>query len=81
MHWRGTHHVFHQADPASLWFGIMTWGHLSSPDLVRWTRHEPALVPSQPPDRDGCWTGCIVDVDGTATAIYTGVVALRGRPE
>jgi hypothetical protein len=37
---------------------------------------EAALVPSQPPDRDGCWTGCVVDVNGVATAIYTGVVAL-----
>jgi beta-fructofuranosidase len=78
VHWRGTHHVFHQSDPGSLWFGTMSWGHVTSTDLVRWTREEPALVPSQPPDRDGCWTGCIVDVDGTATALYTGVVALGG---
>lgn len=76
IQWQGTHHVFHQADPASLWFGTMTWGHVSGTDLVHWTRHEPALVPSQPPDRDGCWTGCVIDVDGVATAVYTGVAAL-----
>jgi beta-fructofuranosidase len=76
IHWQGTHHVFHQAEPDRLWFGRMTWGHVSGTDLVHWTRHEPALEPSQPPDRDGCWTGCVVDVDGEATAIYTGVVAL-----
>lgn len=76
MQWQGTHHVFHQADPDSVWFGTMTWGHVSSTDLLHWTREEPALVPSQPPDRDGCWTGCVVDADGTATAIYTGVAAL-----
>jgi beta-fructofuranosidase len=76
VHWNGTHHVFHQSDPDSLWFGTMSWGHVSSTDLLHWRRDEPALVPSQPPDRDGCWTGCVVDVDGVATAIYTGVVAL-----
>lgn len=76
VHWRGTHHVFHQSDPNSLWFGTMTWGHVASADLLHWQRHEPALVPSQPPDRDGCWTGCVIDVDGTATAVYTGVVSL-----
>lgn len=76
IHWRGTHHVFHQADPASVWFGRMTWGHVSGTDLLHWTRHQPALEPSQPADRDGCWTGCVVDADGVATAIYTGVVAL-----
>lgn len=75
-HWRGTHHVFHQSDPGSTWFGTMSWGHVSSTDLLQWQRDEPALVPSQPPDRDGCWTGCIVDVAGVATAIYTGVVSL-----
>jgi beta-fructofuranosidase len=76
VHWQGAHHVFHQSDPDSLWFGTMSWGHVSSTDLLHWQRDEAALVPSQPPDRDGCWTGCVVDVDGVATAIYTGVVAL-----
>jgi beta-fructofuranosidase len=74
VHWHGTHHVFHQANPDGVGFGTMTWGHVSSTDLLHWTREEPALVPSQPPDRDGCWTGCVVDADGTATAIYTGAV-------
>jgi beta-fructofuranosidase len=76
VHWRGTHHVFHQSDPDSLWFGTMSWGHVSSTDLLHWRRDEPALVPSQPADADGCWTGCVIDVDGVATAVYTGVVAL-----
>jgi beta-fructofuranosidase len=75
VHWQGIHHVFHQANPDSVSFGTMTWGHVSGTDLVRWTREELALVPSQPADRDGCWTGCVVDADGTATAIYTGAVA------
>jgi beta-fructofuranosidase len=76
VHWQGTHHVFHQSDPDSLWFGTMNWGHVSSTDLLHWQRDEPALMPSQPPDADGCWTGCVVEVDGVATAVYTGVVAL-----
>ncbi len=72
--WRGRHHVFHQFDPESLWFGHMKWGHFSSDDLVRWEQHPAALSPSQDADRDGVWSGCVVDDGGTATAIYTGVV-------
>jgi beta-fructofuranosidase len=42
---------------------------------VNWERHPVAIAPSdQGPDADGVWSGCVVDHDGIATAIYTGVV-------
>lgn len=76
VHWKGRHHVFYQSDPASLWFGVMQWGHVSSEDLVTWKQHPAALVPSPGADLAGCWSGCIVDDEGVATAIYTGIVKL-----
>lgn len=74
VHWKGRHHVFYQSDPASLWFGRMQWGHVSSEDLISWEHHPAALVPGVGADRDGCWSGCIVDDGGTATAVYSGIV-------
>lgn len=76
VHWRGRHHVFHQSGPDAVAGGMKSWGHLSSDDLFNWQRHPIALEPSQAADRDGCWSGCIVDDHGVATAIYTGVVTL-----
>jgi len=44
---------------------------------VHWTHLPLALAPKPGgPDKDGCWTGCAVDDNGTPTLIYTGV-----RPE
>ena len=38
----------------------MSWGHLTSKDLVSWTSSsKPALIPDQPYDRDGVFTGCM----------------------
>ncbi|MDQ6795344.1 MAG: glycoside hydrolase family 32 protein [Chloroflexota bacterium] len=72
----GRYHVFHQANPRGVWFGRMEWGHLSSPDLVRWTRHPTAIAPSAGPDGDGSWSGCVVLDHGRPVAVYTGVNSL-----
>ena len=73
---RGRYHVFHQADPRALWFATAQWDHLSSPDLVRWTRHDTAIAPSPGPDEDGSWSGCVVFDGEVPTAVYTGVRSL-----
>jgi len=72
----GNYHVFHQSNPRRVWFGAMEWGHLSSPDLVHWTRHPTALRPSPGADAGGCWSGCVVIDGGVPTAVYTGVESL-----
>lgn len=73
VQWRGRYHVFYQHHPAAPCWGRMHWGHASSADLVDWTDHGLALLPSsEGPDHDGCWSGSIVVVDGTPVAFYTG---------
>jgi beta-fructofuranosidase len=39
----------------------MSWGHLTSSDLLRWRRNgnKPVLEPSEPYDREGVLTGCL----------------------
>ncbi len=73
VHWDGRYHLFYQYNPAGPFHGSIHWGHASSEDLVTW-RDEPVALAPDPdgPDRDGCWSGCIVDDDGTPRAVYTG---------
>ncbi|ADI08285.1 Glycosyl hydrolase family 32 domain protein [Streptomyces bingchenggensis BCW-1] len=72
--WRGRHHLFYQHNPDAPIHANVHWGHVSSPDLVRWEHHPIALAPTPGgPDEAGCWSGCVVDDDGVPTAVYTGV--------
>ncbi|MYU14509.1 hypothetical protein GTZ78_28470 [Streptomyces sp. SID8361] len=74
IHWNGRYHLFFQENPAAPVWGPPHWGHVSSTDLITWQRHPRALSPApHGPDADGCWSGCIRDIDGTPTAYYTGV--------
>lgn len=74
----GRYHLFFQFNPEAPVHEAITWGHVSSTDLLSWTEHPVALSPRPDgPDRDGCWTGCVVDDGGVPTAVYT---AVRGGP-
>lgn len=72
-------HLYYQsrslADPAV----PVEWGHVTTTDLVHWTRHRPAMAPLPGGlDADGCWSGNSV-VDGDRVrAYYSGHV--EGRP-
>ncbi len=73
IRWNDRYHVFYQYNPAGPMHGTIHWGHATSEDLVHWEDEPVALSPSPDgPDRDGCWSGCAVDDDGTATILYTG---------
>jgi len=73
IRWNGQYHVFYQYNPGGPFHNTIHWGHAVSDDLVTWEDEPVALSPSPGgPDRDGCWSGCAVDDDGTATVLYTG---------
>ncbi len=73
IQWNGQYHAFYQYNPGGPYHGTIHWGHAVSDDLVTWEDRPVALTPSPDgPDRDGCWSGCAIDVDGTATICYTG---------
>lgn len=78
----GRYHVFFQYNPDSARHDRICWGHLSSPDLLRWEEHPVALRP-QPggPDALGCWTGVVTDDDGVPTAAYSGVSTAGGHSQ
>lgn len=78
----GRWHVFFQHNPESARHDAITWGHVSSPDLLRWDEEPVALRP-QPggPDALGCWSGVMTDDDGIPTAVYSGVSDTSGHAQ
>lgn len=72
-HRDGVYHLFYQYNPLAAAHHRIHWGHATSHDLVTWTDEPVALVPgAEGPDRDGCWSGVLVDDGGTPTLVYSG---------
>ena len=74
IQWNGRYHLFYQHNPLEAKWGPPHWGHAVSQDLVHWQDQPPAIWPDMPPvDDGGCWSGCMVNDNGTPTMVYTGV--------
>lgn len=68
----GRYHVFFQYNPVSPVHEAISWGHVSSADLIHWQQHPVALAPRPGLiDGGGCWSGCVIDDAGVPTAVYT----------
>ncbi|MDR3621221.1 MAG: glycoside hydrolase family 32 protein [Paludisphaera borealis] len=67
FHWKGQHHVFYLNESR--------WDHIVSTDLINWKELPPALIKGDDPlgpDGEACWTGSVVEHDGTFHLFYTG---------
>ncbi|MFO7681146.1 MAG: glycoside hydrolase family 32 protein [Chloroflexota bacterium] len=74
IRWRGAYHLFYQYNPDNPWHERIHWGHAVSHDLVHWQDWPAALSPAAGgADKDGIWSGCAIDNDGTPTLLYSGV--------
>lgn len=78
--WDGVHHLFYQCNPNGGFHHRIHWGHATSRDLVHWTDQPMALRPGDGPDADGCWSGVMVNDDGTPTIVYSGAVGSETLP-
>lgn len=74
IHYKGVYHVFYQWNPFGTKHGAKLWGHYSSKDMVHWQEEPVALAPSEWYERNGCYSGSSVEVDGKLYLIYTGNV-------
>ncbi len=74
VYWQGRYHLFYQLNPHDSVWGDMHWGHAVSPDMIHW-RHLPVAMSPTPggPDAEGVFSGSIVQSDGKAYALYTGI--------
>ncbi|KEH42003.1 putative beta-fructofuranosidase [Medicago truncatula] len=80
MYYRGVYHLFYQYNPKGAVWGNIVWGHSVSKDLINWKELQPALYPSKPFDKYGCWSGSATIIPGQGPVIlYTGVVDKRSN--
>ena len=76
--YKGEYHLFFQYYPYTTKWGPMHWGHVKTTDFIRWSRLPAALAPDQEYDRDGCFSGCAIELeDGKQMLFYTGVKDVR----
>ncbi|EYU35516.1 hypothetical protein MIMGU_mgv1a025972mg [Erythranthe guttata] len=75
MYYNGVYHLFYQYNPKGVVWGNIVWAHSVSKDLINWTPLEPAIYPSKPFDKYGCWSGSATLLPGNKPVIlYTGIV-------
>ena len=78
-----TYHLFYESNGtgATEW-GNMSWGHVTSKDLLTWKRQppQPVLKPDQKYDQAGVFTGCVIPPTmqdgGKLTAFYSSITKL-----
>jgi sucrose-6-phosphate hydrolase SacC (GH32 family) len=61
----GTYHLYFQYHPDGVVWGPMSWGHLTSPDLLNWTEQPVAIRAT---GTEWAFSGCIVIDDDGSTA-------------
>ncbi len=77
IHWGGQYHLFYQKNPNGPYWGHIQWGHMTSPDLLRWTEMPVALCPEPGFDSEGCWSGSVIEHHGKLAILYTGVDGVK----
>jgi beta-fructofuranosidase len=74
--WNGEYHMFYlkaPLEPQRHGADFTSYAHLSSRDLLHWREHPIAISPTPGgPDALSCWTGSIIEKDGTFYLFYTG---------
>ncbi|WP_426320522.1 glycoside hydrolase family 32 protein [Microbacterium sp. E-13] len=75
----GVHHVFYQHNAAGPYWDHISWGHLTSEDLVHWRDQPIAVHPgSSRLAADGIWSGSSV-ADGEGTHLLVVTAGALGR--
>ena len=83
----GEYHLFHLSVPGDSlgqqypYRCTTQQRHVVSTDLVTWEERPTALVPGEVYDQDGCWTGSIIERNGTYFLFYTGHTASAHNPQ
>nr|XP_043627787.1 beta-fructofuranosidase, insoluble isoenzyme CWINV3-like [Erigeron canadensis] len=80
MYYKGIYHFFYQYNPYGALWGNISWAHAISYDLINWVHLDVALVPNEPYDINGCFSGSTTILSNGAPAIlYTGSDTKKGQ--
>lgn len=70
--YNGLYHVFFQWNRFEKNHSYKEWGHFTSKDLVWWNWEGSALVPDQPYEQNGVYSGSALEINGQLCLFYTG---------
>ena len=73
-----TYHAFFQMSPFEPEGGLKFWGHCESKDLLHWEFTGVPMLPDQPYDCHGAYSGSALVEDGKMYLFYTGNVKQSG---
>ena len=74
----GTIHICHQYTPAADLGLSKSWGHYTTTDWVHYIDQGTLMVPDQPIDKDGCYSGSALSWQGKLHLFYTGNILEPG---
>lgn len=72
----GVFHAYFQYAPFDVNGGVKMWGHATSRDLMKWEYIGAPLLPDEPFDCHGVYSGSALVEDGRIRVLYTGNVKL-----
>ena len=72
----GVFHAYFQYAPFDVEGGVKAWGHATSRDLMTWDYVGAPLLPDEPFDCHGVYSGSALVEDGRIRVLYTGNVKL-----
>lgn len=70
--YKGVYHVFFQWNRFKKDHSYKEWGHFTSKDFVHWKWERSALIPDQPYEKNGVYSGSALVKDGKLLLYYTG---------
>lgn len=76
--YQGIYHVFFQYSPFDVKGGVKVWGHYISRDLLHWDYAGVPMLPDQPFDCHGVYSGSALLDEGKMELFYTGNVKYEG---
>lgn len=74
VHFNGLTHVFFQWNTEGTDHSYKAWGHAVTEDFVNYSYYEPALLPDEPYDKNGCYSGSALVHEEKLYLFYTGNV-------
>lgn len=77
--YKGNYYAFFQWNRLAKDHSSKAWGLATSPDLVHWQFRGSALLPDQPYDAQGVYSGSAIEINGKLHLYYTGNVKQDGR--